>query len=510
MALPLERRQAAPNPLLQGIAIVRSWPWRLLAVLGGTFLLLALALWGYQASARPAAILVDGTTYTLRTHQRLVGEVLEQAGLSLAPGDEVYPALDAPWQPGQAIVIQRPLPVTVRADGRQVQFYGRPRTLLEALVHAGIELHPRDDVYVNSALMPESAYADEVALHTILAQQQAVRHLAAPSPPAQALRIEVVRAMSLYVHDAGLELEMRTTADTVGAALEEAGFLVYRSDRVFPKVDAPTQPALHVYISRATPVSITADGRTYETRTWTETVADLLREEGLTLGPLDRVEPAGETPLQAGTSLRVVRVTTLEPSEQIAIPYQELQEPDPDMELDQYRLRPGEEGLLERVTRIRYEDGQEVAREYLGERVVREPVDQVFYYGTRIVVRTLDTPHGPIEYWRRIRVWATSYFPSTCDKEPGHPLYGITYTGKWATRGIIAVDPRVIRLHTRMYVPGYGFGQAEDIGGAIKGRHIDLCFDDADWGKGLWSTRYVDIYLLTPIPPASQIRWIVP
>jgi 3D (Asp-Asp-Asp) domain-containing protein len=61
-----------------------------------------------------------------------------------------------------------------------------------------------------------------------------------------------------------------------------------------------------------------------------------------------------------------------------------------------------------------------------------------------------------------------------------------------------------------MYVPGYGFGAAEDIGGAIKGMHIDVCFDDADWGKGLWSTRYVDVYLLTPVPPEHKIAWILP
>jgi hypothetical protein len=61
-----------------------------------------------------------------------------------------------------------------------------------------------------------------------------------------------------------------------------------------------------------------------------------------------------------------------------------------------------------------------------------------------------------------------------------------------------------------MYVPGYGLGAAEDTGGKIKGLHIDVCFDDADMGKGLWDTHYVDVYLLTPLPPAHRIPWILP
>jgi 3D (Asp-Asp-Asp) domain-containing protein len=63
---------------------------------------------------------------------------------------------------------------------------------------------------------------------------------------------------------------------------------------------------------------------------------------------------------------------------------------------------------------------------------------------------------------------------------------GITATGMRAKKGIIAVDPTVIPFGTHLYVPGYGQGIAEDTGGAIRGDHIDVCFDDGtqavDWG----------------------------
>ena len=54
---------------------------------------------------------------------------------------------------------------------------------------------------------------------------------------------------------------------------------------------------------------------------------------------------------------------------------------------------------------------------------------------------------------------------------------GITATGLRARKGIVAVDPRVIPLGTRLYVPGYGEALAADTGGWIKDQRIDLCFE---------------------------------
>jgi 3D (Asp-Asp-Asp) domain-containing protein len=53
-------------------------------------------------------------------------------------------------------------------------------------------------------------------------------------------------------------------------------------------------------------------------------------------------------------------------------------------------------------------------------------------------------------------------------------LRGRTASGRYTEHGIIAVDPRVIPLGSRVHVPGYGWAIAADTGGAIKGRKIDL------------------------------------
>ena len=62
-----------------------------------------------------------------------------------------------------------------------------------------------------------------------------------------------------------------------------------------------------------------------------------------------------------------------------------------------------------------------------------------------------------------------------------------TFTGTWPQLGTIAVDPSVIPLGTRLYVPGYGWGRAEDTGSAIKGNIIDVYYptekEARQWGR---------------------------
>jgi 3D (Asp-Asp-Asp) domain-containing protein len=68
-----------------------------------------------------------------------------------------------------------------------------------------------------------------------------------------------------------------------------------------------------------------------------------------------------------------------------------------------------------------------------------------------------------------------------------YSMPGRTAIGLPVGRGIVAVDPRVIPLRTRLFVPGYGRAIAADVGTAIKGRIIDLWFPTLDearaWGR---------------------------
>lgn len=117
-----------------------------------------------------------------------------------------------------------------------------------------------------------------------------------------------------------------------------------------------------------------------------------------------------------------------------------------------------------------------------------DPKDKIILRGTKIVWKTLDSPDGTISYWKKLRVWATHY-DSHC---PG--CNETTAIGLRAGKGVIAVDPSVIKLRSKVYIPEYGFAIAGDTGGSIKGNIIDLGFDDARTSG--WQAHFVDIYLL--------------
>ncbi len=65
-----------------------------------------------------------------------------------------------------------------------------------------------------------------------------------------------------------------------------------------------------------------------------------------------------------------------------------------------------------------------------------------------------------------------------CDKDPSSKWYGITASGRKARWGTVAVDRRVIGLGTRLKIEGFPktIFRADDVGGAIKGNHVDLWF----------------------------------
>ncbi len=100
------------------------------------------------------------------------------------------------------------------------------------------------------------------------------------------------------------------------------------------------------------------------------------------------------------------------------------------------------------------------------------------------------TPKGKFYY-----LTATAYYPGP---ECTYPFDdGFTATGDIAGKGSIAIDPvnGPLKLGQRVYVVGYGEGVANDVGSAIKGWKIDLCFDTYEEAIE-WGVQLVKVYII--------------
>ncbi|MCA6085269.1 3D domain-containing protein [Candidatus Endomicrobiellum agilis] len=93
---------------------------------------------------------------------------------------------------------------------------------------------------------------------------------------------------------------------------------------------------------------------------------------------------------------------------------------------------------------------------------------------------------------KKIKMTATAYYP-------GDPLAWkdgtVTFLGQKMQRGIVAVDPKIIPLKTRLFISGYGYGYAGDTGSLIKGKRIDLGVNNAREEKP-WMFKDTIVYIL--------------
>lgn len=81
-------------------------------------------------------------------------------------------------------------------------------------------------------------------------------------------------------------------------------------------------------------------------------------------------------------------------------------------------------------------------------------------------------------------------------KWPSSPGYGITASGKRAAVGrTVAVDPSVIPIGTKLMIEGVGVRIAEDTGGAVKGRHIDILLPSEAAAYQFGVKRHVRVYV---------------
>ena len=219
-------------------------------------------------------------------------------------------------------------------------------------------------------------------------------------------------------------------------------------------------------------VKIWSDGAERQVTTAQSTVGATLRHAGIVVGPLDMVSPATSERPRDGMQIKVVRVSVEIEAVNQPIPYYTVKTFTKSLRPGQVKTtRNGADGDKEVRYSVRYEDGNAVKRTPVGSRTVTRPVNKVVSIGSR----GRYVSRGEYQTRRVLTMYASAYEPGP--RSCGPSADGRTSCGLRAGYGVVAVDPRVIPLRSRLYVEGYGLAIAGDTGRAIKGNRIDLGFN---------------------------------
>ncbi len=464
---------------------VQTLPRKVIWGFAASLMLLGLVLI-YHSAARPMVLVVDGQTYEIRTHARSVLGVLRSAGFDPSTDDRVNPHLDDEVKSGAVIHLDHAFPVEIELEERSFVVNSPESSPANILTEADIRLYPGDRVWVDGYRMLDPT------------RTLAIRPL----------NIRVDRAHKITLREGELTQVIHSAAPSLGEALWEGGVILREGDVLSPSPETIVDSPIRASLIRSRALIINIDDTQVETRAVGPTVGDALSQSGIALVGLDYSQPAVDMPLPENGQIRVVRVQEQIQVELEPVPFDTIYQPAADLELDNFQIiDAGNYGVLATRIRVRLEEGQEVDRSVEETWVAVDAEPRILGYGTRIEVRTADTPDGRIEYWRAVPVYATSYSPCNLGIDGCNST---TASGKELRRGMIGVIRSWYNMMRgwSVYIPGYGFATIEDIGAGISGGHwIDLGFTDDEYES--WHT-WTTLYFIPPVPPPDLIPWILP
>lgn len=288
------------------------------------------------------------------------------------------------------------------------------------------------------------------------------------------LSIEWEQARQIEITVDGEIQTLTTTDDVVSEILAKANVPITEHDVVTPAADAEVGPKNKIAIEKAFQLTL-LDGKEVK-KVWStsNTVADFLKQHNIQLNEFDRVERKMDELLIPDSELQIVRVEkvtdVVEEETNFAV---ETKKDDSLLKGNEKVVQAGEKGSVSRIYEVVKENGKEVSRHVISENVSKEPTKKVVEVGTKVVTASVSrgessSSSGGNEFY----VTATAY-TAYCNGCTGVTATGINLKSNPDLK-VIAVDPKVIPLGSKVWVEGYGYAVAGDTGGAIKGKKIDL------------------------------------
>ncbi len=281
--------------------------------------------------------------------------------------------------------------------------------------------------------------------------------------------------------------------------LEENEIKISKSDYINYSKDDNLKDGMEIIIKRARDIKIIDLKNEIIIKTYHTKVFDIIKEANIKLNENDIVKPKlnDEIALNKSMDIEIKRVEIKTAKKYKDIDFDTVVKEDNNLEVGKsVILKNGIKGKKEYVYENYYLNSKLIDTKLIKTNIIKEPVSKEIKKGTKDYFIT--ESGKKLKFKKALRVSATAYhagFEST-GKRPGDKYYGMTRSGTQVRPGVIAVDPKVIPLGSKVYIKEYKkIYSAEDTGGAIKGNKIDIYYEDKDY-VDKFGRKTLNIYVL--------------
>jgi uncharacterized protein YabE (DUF348 family) len=290
----------------------------------------------------------------------------------------------------------------------------------------------------------------------------------------------------------GKKQKIWTTAKTVAELLNSQHIPIGQHDKVVPAPDMKVKKGMEIHVEKAFPVQLNVGGKQQQVWATSTTVADFLKQQDVKLGELDRVEPSLQDKIKENMVVKVIKVEKVTDVVEEPVDFAVVTKQDATLPKGERRvIQPGEKGLVAKTYEVMLENGKEVSRKLIAAKTIKESKTRIIAVGTKVSERRLanvqhrPTSRGQHGVAKEFYVTATAY-TAYCEGCSGITRTGMNLRSNPSLK-VIAVDPNIIPLGSKVYVEGYGYAIAADTGSGIHGYEIDVFLpeqsDAIRWGK---------------------------
>ncbi|EAW7057655.1 DUF348 domain-containing protein [Listeria monocytogenes] len=366
--------------------------------------------------------------------------------------------------------------ITIVNAGEKIESRTHAKTVSEALDEAGIKVSERDEI--------------------------------APGKNAEikdGMEIKYLPARQITINDNGTKKDVWSTKANVADLLKDENITTRPQDVLNVALDTKLKNGLEVNINRAIQLSL-QNGAKKDTVWTTKTkVSDLLAEKNIKLDQDDRVSPAKDSNLKEKMTVEVTYVNSKAEKKNEQVKFETVYKEDDSLKKGVEKVvQEGKNGKKVVEYKVTFENGKEKKRDVIKENVTSNKTDKVVVRGTK--EKVVATPVSNVSTSS-----ATSSSSSSASSTPsggktykmestaysggGTTAYGINLSANPGLK-VIAVDPRIIPLGSKVWVEGYGEAIAGDTGGAIKGNIVDVYFPNESqcysWGRRMVTVKVLN------------------